>query len=144
MRYAQSKEKDDLERRELVRFKVEEIEREEKRRKEQELRKEEEDKILSEIDNKIETVVSEAEGEEGDSSEWEDIDDAETECPKKDYNTVSLRNFSRECDRYGVTDRAAAKIGNGLLRDFGIVKKGDASKLICPSKLRRERIKVRL
>ena len=48
------------------------------------------------------------------------------------YNTMSLKYFSLECDRYGLSDRAAAKVGNALLKDMGIVKKGDTSLLICP------------
>ena len=60
---------------------------------------------------------------------------------KKKYNTMSLKHFSRECDRYGISDRAGVKIGNGLMKDLGIVKKERTDKLICPSKLRRERAK---
>ena len=44
-----------------------------------------------------------------------------------------------EADRYKVSDRAAAKLGNALLKDLGLVKKGFTKDLICPSKLRKER-----
>ena len=76
--------------------------------------------------------------------EWEDVDEVkgdERGKVKKEYNTLSLKNFLRECDRFGISDRAAAKIGNGLLKDIQYVKKGHAAHLICPNKLRRERAK---
>ena len=85
-------------------------------------------------------LVVASEGDATSDSEWEDIEDDENESTNS-YNTISLRNFSRECDRYCVSDRAGAKIGNGLLKDLGLVKKGDTDRLICPSKLRRERAK---
>ena len=50
-----------------------------------------------------------------------------------------MKNFARECERYGVSNRAGAKIGNGLLRDLGMVRKNNKELIICPSKLRRER-----
>ena len=40
-----------------------------------------------------------------------------------------------------MSDRTGAKIGNGLLKDLGIVNKDNMDKLICPTKLRRERQK---
>ena len=39
-----------------------------------------------------------------------------------------------------VIDKAGVKIGNGLLKDLGLVRKGCTNKRIGPSKLRRERI----
>ena len=58
---------------------------------------------------------------------------------KSGYNTVELKYFAMEADRYRVSDRAAAKLGNALLKDYGIVKKGSTKQLLCPSKVRRER-----
>ena len=49
--------------------------------------------------------------------------------------------FARECYRYGVSDRAWAKIANGLLSDLRIVNSKNMDKLICSTKLRRERTK---
>ena len=72
-------------------------------------------------------------------TDWEDVEEEQTKS--KYYNTISLKNFARECERYGVSNRAGAKIGNGLLRDLGMVKKNNKELLICPSKLRRERKK---
>ena len=84
----------------------------------------------------------ESENESDSDSDWEDIEvEEEYENGTHIYNTMSLRYFARECDRYNISDRAGAKIGNGLLKDLGIVRKGCTDKLIGPSKLRRERIK---
>ena len=69
-------------------------------------------------------------------SEWEDI----VEQSEKN-NMVSLRRFSRECDRTKQSNRGAAKTGNALLKDYGIVTKTDQTLLICPNKLKREREK---
>ena len=52
-----------------------------------------------------------------------------------------MKNFAREVDRYGWSDRGAAKAANGLLKDLGILKKGKTKMLICPAKVRRERQK---
>ena len=38
-----------------------------------------------------------------------------------------------------MSDRAGANIGNGLLKDFGVVNNQNKEKLICPTKFRRER-----
>ena len=79
---------------------------------------------------------------ESDSSECEDMEEIEEgQQASTEYNTLSLKNFARECDRYRISDRAGAKIANGLLKDLGIVVEGSTSKLIGPSKLRRERAK---
>ena len=75
-------------------------------------------------------------GVDDSDSEWEDIEEAKSKDASKRYNTWSLKHFAQECDRYCISDRAGAKIGNGLLKDLGIVHK-----LICPSKVRRERAK---
>ena len=57
------------------------------------------------------------------------------------YNRLELRYFSMECDRYCISDRAGAKLANGLLKDLGLVTKGNTQKLIDHSKLRRQRSK---
>ena len=71
-------------------------------------------------------------------SDWEDFDDVEK---TPEYNTLKLKNFARECDRYKASNREGAKLANALLKDLKIVTKKDWSKLICPGKLRRERLK---
>ena len=47
------------------------------------------------------------------------------------------------CERYQISDRAAAAIGSATLKDFGVVTEYDASLVIDRSKLRRERQKYR-
>ena len=73
---------------------------------------------------------------EGDD-DWEDVEEEVVE--ESGYNTLNLKNFAREVDRYGWSDRGAAKAANGLLKDLGLVKKGKTKMLICPGKVRRER-----
>ena len=76
--------------------------------------------------------------------DWIDIPDPSTERTHDSasgYNTRQLKYFSMEADRYKVSERAAAKLGNALLKDLGLVKKGSTKDLICPSKIRRERSK---
>ena len=78
--------------------------------------------------------------DDDDDDEWED--DSEWEDGEEgDYNTLELKYFAREVDRYQWSDRGAAKVGSGLLKDLGLVKKGDTKMLICPAKVRRERMK---
>ena len=135
--------------RDVVRFKVEEKERKERSKKEREERSRlETDLLFSKVplepsDFGDENEDEEAENNDDDSSDsdWEDCEEIPEDEEPRQYNTMKLKNFSRECDRYGVSDRAAAKIGNGLLKDLGVVKRGNTKMLICPSKLRRERSK---
>ena len=89
----------------------------------------------------IEEEIVEAEYENGweDESEWEDLEEEKEE--KGEYNTLKLKNFAREVDRYQVSDRAAAKLANGLMIDLGVVKEGKTKFLIDHSKVRREREK---
>ena len=47
-----------------------------------------------------------------DESEWDEFEQILLE-----NNTLSLRNFSRECDRYKLSNRGAAKLDNALLLD---------------------------
>ena len=74
-----------------------------------------------------------------DESEWEDVEEEKEE--KEEYNTLKLKNFAREVDRYQVSDRAAAKLANGLMIDLGHVSEGKTKFLIDHSKVRRERQK---
>ena len=80
----------------------------------------------------------EVDSETDNDSDWEEIDEDEK---TPEYNTLKLKNFSRECDRYKVPNRAAAKLANALMKDLKIVTKNETSKLICPGKLRRERLR---
>ena len=77
-----------------------------------------------------------------DDSDWEDLDeDASKDQSYRRDTTMSLKHFSMVCDRYLVSDRVGALLANGSLKDLGIVKKSCTAKLICPSKLRRQRKK---
>lgn len=88
---------------------------------------------------------SESEKEEGEGeNETETLEESESEW--EDYeprvseeNYLRLRNFSRECARYKLSNRAAAKLGNALLLDVGVVSKSNYSLLLDHSKVRRER-----
>lgn len=61
-------------------------------------------------------------------------------------DSVSRRRLpalARACDRYGISDRSAAAIASAVLEDFGVVTASDSSKVIDPSKIRRERKRKR-
>ena len=159
LRAAGNREKEDQMARETIRYKIEELTRKQKQEEERLEKSNEEinrifekvpltDQYIEELENEgvddnveVEKNTDDNENDfEDNESDWEDIDDTPKEDTSK-YNTMSLRYFSLECDRYGITDRAAAKVGNALLKDLGKVKRGDTSLLICPSKVRRERCK---
>ena len=59
----------------------------------------------------------------------EESDDDFEKAPE--YNTLKLKNFARECDRYKTSNRAGAKLAYALMKDLGIVTKDNNSKLIC-------------
>ena len=139
-----SKEREELENRERVRLKVEENERKAKSKKEQEEKSKQDIEILlntAPMDNIFEDEDLHSEEIEDDNSKDSDWEDIEEDIESEKYNTMSLKNFARECDRYCVSDRSAAKIANGLLKDLKLVKRGNTNMLICPSKVRRERAK---
>lgn len=56
---------------------------------------------------------------------------------------VPLPTLARECDRYGVSDRAAAAISSAVLQDVGLVTEQDSSSVIDRSKIIREKMKKR-
>ena len=176
LRAAASRDKEEQETREVVRYKVEELDRRKRQEEKRAERSKQDielllhkvpltDNIFEELgveDSEGEVIVDElvvqdrevelqvvkevesnVEVEEENDSDWEDMDKVRIadEVTTNKYNTMSLKHFSRECERYGVSDRAGAKVGNALLKDLGIVKKGTTTLLICPSKLRRERCK---
>ena len=53
----------------------------------------------------------------------------------REYNTLNLPRFSRDLDRYKVSNRAAAKLGNSLLKDLGVVNEENLQLLLCPAKI---------
>ena len=149
LRTAKHKDREDQEATEVLRYRVEELGREERDRNERKRKSQEDiDTLLNRVPIQSEDIqegVSESdivESDPSDESDWEDLEEDEQVVRKsRIYNTLPLKNFARECDRYGVSDRAGAKIGNGLMKDLGIVDKDNMDKLICPNRLRRERRK---
>jgi len=51
--------------------------------------------------------------------------------------------LARTCDRYAVSDRAAAAIASAVLEDVGLITNEDKTSVIDRNKLRRERLKKR-
>ena len=71
-------------------------------------------------------------------SEYEDIEEEKVEKKKKmktQQNRIELKHLSRAADRFCVSDQAAADIGNGLLKDLGLMTKENTNLLIDHSKL---------
>lgn len=56
---------------------------------------------------------------------------------------VKLQSTSLHCDRYGVSDRAAATIASSVLEDIGVITDTDTSQVIDRYKIRREKIRTR-
>ena len=86
--------------------------------------------------NRLSDIETDTEADS--DSDWED-DEENIPTTVNQRNRVSLRRFSRECDRYKQSNRGAAKLGNALLKDFGVVTQSNQTLLICPSKVKRER-----
>ena len=69
----------------------------------------------------------------------EDDDDQDAEWTQEakelpGQNRQDLPNFSRMCDRFGVSDRAGAALFNAAMIDCNIVKKGECEGLLEKSK----------
>ena len=58
-------------------------------------------------------------------------------------NKLHIVNFARECDRYGVSDRAAAALATGLLVDLDLVTDDSNENVVTRDKVRRARDKWR-
>ena len=56
---------------------------------------------------------------------------------------IKLPTTSLHCDRYGISDRAAAAVASSVLEDIGIISKTDTSKVIDRYKIRREKSSAR-
>ena len=63
------------------------------------------------------------------------------EADLREYNTLNLPRFCRELDRYKASNREGAKVGNALLKDLGVVHDKNLQFLLCPEKIRRQRMK---
>ncbi|GBL81593.1 hypothetical protein AVEN_93391-1 [Araneus ventricosus] len=53
-------------------------------------------------------------------------------------NRLDFPTLARECDRYGISDRAAASFSNAVLQDIGIVHEGETSHVVDRNKIRRQ------
>ena len=58
-------------------------------------------------------------------------------------NRKKWPNLARICERYQLSDRAAAAVANSVLVDVGLVTEDDKTRIIDRSKLRRERERCR-
>ena len=84
------------------------------------------DQISEDIDSEHEVVDN-----NDDDSDWVDIVEDKI---VSEYNTLKLKNFSRECDRYKTSNREGAKLANALLRDLGLVTKNNSA-IMSPHKV---------
>ncbi|GBM16119.1 hypothetical protein AVEN_163142-1 [Araneus ventricosus] len=57
-------------------------------------------------------------------------------------NRLDFPTLARECDRYGISDRAAASFASAVLHDIGIVYEGEASHVVDHNRIRRQRNKL--
>ncbi|GBM36977.1 hypothetical protein AVEN_153923-1 [Araneus ventricosus] len=55
---------------------------------------------------------------------------------------LDFPTLARECDRYGISDRAAASFARAVSQDIGIVNEGDTSHMVDLNKILRQRKKV--
>ncbi|GBN17295.1 hypothetical protein AVEN_227673-1 [Araneus ventricosus] len=70
----------------------------------------------------------------------------DTDAITLEYQSQNCLDFSsslsRECDRYGISDRAAASITSVVLQDIGIAHEGETSYVVDRNKIRRQRKKL--
>ncbi|GBM15736.1 hypothetical protein AVEN_204892-1 [Araneus ventricosus] len=57
-------------------------------------------------------------------------------------NRLDFPTLARECDRYGISDRAAASFASSVSQDIGIVHEGETSHVVDRNKIRRQRKKL--
>ncbi|GBM40508.1 hypothetical protein AVEN_25151-1 [Araneus ventricosus] len=57
-------------------------------------------------------------------------------------NHLDFPTLASECDRYGISDRAAASFASSVLQDIGIVYEGETSHVVDRNKIRRQRKKL--
>nr|XP_047144775.1 uncharacterized protein LOC124818254 [Hydra vulgaris] len=58
------------------------------------------------------------------------------------YNLRKMDNFALECVRYAISSEAAAALGNGLLKDLGVITKTDKTDVLDKSKMDRAKKRV--
>ncbi|GBM62657.1 hypothetical protein AVEN_257260-1 [Araneus ventricosus] len=54
-------------------------------------------------------------------------------------NRLDFPTLARECDRYGISDRAAASFASAVLQDIVIVNEGETSHVVDRNKILRQR-----
>ncbi|GBN24196.1 hypothetical protein AVEN_60327-1 [Araneus ventricosus] len=57
-------------------------------------------------------------------------------------NHLDFPTLASECDRYGISDRAAASFASSVSQDIGIVYEGETSHVVDRNKIRRQRKKL--
>lgn len=62
-----------------------------------------------------------------------------TSQPFSKKGKIQLPSFSKMCDRYGVSDRAAAALASAVLTDIKVVSHNNLENVIDKNKVRRER-----
>ena len=93
---------------------------------------------------KVESVQTENEAQtDFDDDLVSDDDFIVFEKPPENRNKMKLRNLAKECDRWGVSNRAGAAIANAALIDAGIITPQDQTCVIDKSKLRRALVSYR-
>lgn len=78
-----------------------------------------------EVDNEMDENYEESEPEAGTKPPWQ--------------MRIKLKNTALTCDRFGISDRAAAAVASSVLKDVGIVTNDDHSHVVDKSKIRREK-----
>ena len=63
--------------------------------------------------------------------------------PYENQNRKDWPNLARMCERFQISDRAAAAIANSVMQDLGLITDDDKTYVIDRSKLRRERERCR-
>ncbi|GBM49124.1 hypothetical protein AVEN_77066-1 [Araneus ventricosus] len=57
-------------------------------------------------------------------------------------NRLDFPTLARECDRYGISDRAAASFASCVSQDIVIAHEGETSHVVDRNKIRRQRKKL--
>lgn len=66
-----------------------------------------------------------------------------TKREKKSMNHVELPNVANICDRYSISDRAAASLTSAVLEDYGIITNDNTDNIVDRNKIRRAKEKFR-
>lgn len=72
-----------------------------------------------------------------------ELSDSESGTNLPDQMRTKLKNTALTCDRFGISDRAAAAVVSSVLKDVGIVTDDDRSHVVDKCKIRREKKAIR-